>query len=121
MQEIRDAVSGEQQRILIARALMPRPKLLILDEPCVSLDLAARERFLLTVSKLCREKITLIYVTHHIEEIVPEITHVMILRKGRVYAQGGKGETLTAEKLGKSLGIKVKIEVKDRRYWSTIG
>ncbi|MCX6695886.1 MAG: ABC transporter ATP-binding protein [Candidatus Altiarchaeota archaeon] len=110
---------GEQQRILIARALMPDPRLLILDEPCVSLDLAARERFLKTVSKLCRKKgLTLIYVTHHIEEIVPEVTHAVILKKGEVYAKGRKSKTLSSKKLGDALGVKIIVEEKDGRYWS---
>ena len=112
---------GEQQRILIARALMPKPKLLILDEPCVSLDLAAREKFLSTIRKLCKEKITLIYVTHHIEEIVPEITHVLILKKGAVYALGAKGKTLISGNLGKALGVRIKVEENGGRFWGRMG
>ena len=74
---------GERQRVLIARALMAKPAILILDEPCEGLDPVARERFLDDLRKLAKRKNApgLVLVTHHIEEIVPEFTHVLALRR----------------------------------------
>jgi iron complex transport system ATP-binding protein len=82
---------GEQQKVLIARALVSRPKLLILDEPCVGLDPGARQRFLVDIGDMARVKNgpTIILVTHHIEEIGDWISQVMLLKEGKVMAAGG--------------------------------
>ena len=81
---------GERQRVLIGRALMANPKILILDEPCAGLDPAARESFLGLVDRLGRRAggPNLILVTHHVEEITPAFTHALILSQGKVLAQG---------------------------------
>jgi iron complex transport system ATP-binding protein len=81
---------GERQRILIGRALMARCKILILDEPCAGLDPVARERFLGFLSRLAASEGTpnLVFVTHHIEEILPCFSGALLLRDGRVLAQG---------------------------------
>lgn len=82
---------GERQKILIARALMADPMILLLDEPCTGLDMKARQNMLDSVSKICREnKATIIYVTHHINEIVPEIKNVLLLKEGREFMKGKK-------------------------------
>jgi len=83
---------GERQRVLIARALMAKPQLLILDEPCAGLDPAAREQFLQFLQRLGRGKNspTLVLVTHHVEEIMPVFSHVLVLKSGRVLAGGRK-------------------------------
>jgi iron complex transport system ATP-binding protein len=83
---------GERQRVLIGRALMARPRLLILDEPCAGLDPAAREHFLQFLQRLGRSKNapTLVLVTHHVEEIMPVFSHVLILKGGEVLATGRK-------------------------------
>src|SRR5262249_14825269 len=80
---------GERQRVLIARALMARPRLLILDEPCAGLDPVAREKFLRFVHALARRRASpaLVLVTHHVEEIMPAFTHALLIRAGRVLAR----------------------------------
>ena len=97
---------GERMRVLIARALMASPGLLILDEPCVGLDPVARDDFLGTLSDLAGEAAapTLIMVTHHTEEIVPAITDVLALREGRVIAAGAKAGVLTPAVLSEAFG-----------------
>ena len=93
---------GEKQKVLIARALMAEPLILLLDEPCIGLDMKARENLLASISKLCREtKTTIIYVTHHIEEIVKEIDSAFLLKDGKGFLQGRKTEVLTKKNLGK--------------------
>lgn len=80
--------TGERRRVLIARALVHRPEALILDEPTTGLDIAARAAFLDTIRRLAQAGITIILVTHHIEEIVPEIETAILLKSGRVFLQG---------------------------------
>ena len=110
---------GERQKVLICRALMPEPKLLILDEPCTGLDLASRERLLESIDRLGRKRggPTLIMVTHHIEEITPTFDNVLLLRDGRAVAQGPKSEVLTAAVLGQALGVKLNVRRSKGRFW----
>ena len=88
---------GERQRVLIARALMAQPPLLILDEPCAGLDPVARGRFVRFLDRLGRKRgaPALVLVTHHVEEIAPVFTHALLLRAGRVTAAGPIRATLT--------------------------
>ena len=97
---------GERQRVLIARALMNRPQLLILDEPCAGLDPAARERFLEDLAAFAArpQTPTLIFVSHHIEEIPPFVTKALVLREGRVLAQGLIAEVCTSPILSAAFG-----------------
>lgn len=99
--EYRTFSQGEQQRVLIARSLMAEPELLILDEPCTGLDLIAREQLLDIIRDLSEDKNapTLIYVTHHTEEILPNFSHTLLLREGEVYSAGITEEVLTEENL----------------------
>jgi iron complex transport system ATP-binding protein len=90
---------GEVRRVLIARALVSDPRALLLDEPTTGLDLMARHRFLTTLRSLARGGKTIILVTHHIEEIFPEINRVVLLRHGRVLLDGSKPEVLTSPHL----------------------
>lgn len=102
---------GEQQRVLIARALVHQPALLILDEPCAGLDPAARIRFLDDLGALTGQAAspTILLVTHHVEEIADWIGHVLILRAGRVLAQGPTDQVLTGEILSLAFGLPMEV------------
>lgn len=91
--------TGERRRVLIARALITRPDALVLDEPTTGLDLVARHRFMESVRRLVHEGTTLILVTHHVEEIIPETRRVVLLREGRVAFDGPPASALTRERL----------------------
>ena len=102
---------GEQRKTLLARAFMNKPELLILDEPCSGLDIRGREIFLKSLEENFKNKnMPFIYVTHQIEEIISSVTHVAILDKGEIVAQGNKFEVLTEENLSKLFDIDLKIE-----------
>jgi iron complex transport system ATP-binding protein len=92
---------GEMQKVLIARALVCLPKILILDEPCIGLDPAARQRFLKDLAALAQSDTspTIILVTHHIEEIDPWLQNVMLLKDGKSLAQGRPDEIITSERM----------------------
>jgi iron complex transport system ATP-binding protein len=109
---------GERQRVLIGRALMARPELLILDEPCAGLDPAAREHFLQFIQRLGsrRSGPALILVTHHVEEVMPVFTHALVLRDGRVLAGGRKGEVLNSTNLSRAFGARMRLRRVGRRY-----
>jgi iron complex transport system ATP-binding protein len=113
---------GERQRVLIARALMARPRLLILDEPCAGLDPVAREEFLRFVEALARRRggPALVLVTHHVEEITPAFTHVLLLRGGAVFAAGPKRRVVTTRALSGALGGAVSVREKNGRYQATV-
>jgi iron complex transport system ATP-binding protein len=114
---------GERQRVLIARAIMAKPRVLILDEPCAGLDPAAREQFLQFLQRLGRRKAspTLVLVTHHVEEIMPVFSHVLVLKAGRVLADGKKTATLTAGMLAQAFDARVKLKRWARRYEMSVG
>ena len=109
---------GERQRVLIGRALMARPALLILDEPCAGLDPAAREHFLRFLQNLGTKKNspTLVLVTHHVEEIMPVFSHVLILQRGRVLASGARKKTLTSRNLSVAFAAEVRLRNRKQRY-----
>lgn len=113
---------GERQKLLIARALIAEPKLLILDEPCNGLDIFAREQLLATIEQISRQPDgpTLLFVTHHIEEILPTIGHALLLRKGEVFAAGRTTEVMTGETLTKFFGTGVSVEWRAGRPWLQI-
>jgi iron complex transport system ATP-binding protein len=108
---------GERQRILIGRALMARPRLLILDEPCAGLDPVAREQFLAFLDALARRPraATMVFVTHHLEEIMPAFSHVLVLKAGRVLAAGPRNKVLSARLLGETFGARARIVRHGRR------
>ncbi|HMP82001.1 MAG TPA: ATP-binding cassette domain-containing protein [Verrucomicrobiota bacterium] len=109
---------GERQRVLVARALMAKPGLLILDEPCAGLDPAAREHFLQFLQRLGRRRNapTLVLVTHHVEEIMPVFSHVLILKHGRLLAAGTKRAALTGRLVSIALDAKAKLGNRANRY-----
>jgi iron complex transport system ATP-binding protein len=92
--------TGEARRILIARALVHQPAALVLDEPTRGLDLVARHHFMERVRAIARQGTTILLVTHHVEEIIPEIARVILLRRGAVARDGAKEEVLTGAHLG---------------------
>ena len=110
---------GEQRRTLLARAFMNEPDLLILDEPCSGLDVKAREYFLSVLEENSgKENSTpFIYVTHQIEEILPSVSHVALLEKGKIIAQGKKKEILTDKILSEMFKMPVKVVWERERPW----
>lgn len=113
---------GEKQRVLIARALMAEPKLLILDEPCVGLDVIAREKTLAQIEKLANADngITLIYVTHHVEEILPCFTHSLLLKNGQVFSSGETSKQFSTENMSEFLNVPVTMENTNERFHMSI-
>ncbi len=113
---------GEKQKTIIARALLPEPELLVLDEPCAGLDLKAREELLDAIENMCKAPggPTLIYISHHIEEIIPEMTHALVLRKGGMVAGGAKKDALTGEVLSLAFDIPIELVKRNGRFWPVI-
>ena len=110
---------GERQRILIGRALMsPRMDVLVLDEPCAGLDPVAREHFLQFVQELTEKGSfrSLLLVTHHVEEIIPAITHALVLKDGGVIAQGEKRRALHSLSLSRAFDSELKLRSRLGRY-----
>jgi iron complex transport system ATP-binding protein len=109
---------GERKRVQIARALMTDPELLLLDEPAAGLDLGGREDLVSTLSVLAADELSpaTILVSHHVEEIPPGFTHVLLLRQGEVVASGPIAETLTEESLSETFGLALQLEHSDGRY-----
>jgi iron complex transport system ATP-binding protein len=102
--------SGEARRVMLARVLATHPRALILDEPTTGLDLGARHAFMEQVRAIARAGTTIILVTHHLEEIIPEIARVVLLRAGRIVDDRPKAEMLTAEQLSHVFDVRVAIE-----------
>jgi iron complex transport system ATP-binding protein len=109
---------GEQKRVQIARAVMTDPELLLLDEPAASLDLGAREELLQLLGGYASnpESPAMVMVTHHVEEIPPGFTHVLLLTGGRVTAAGPIAEILTAENLTETFGLPIELTSSDGRF-----
>jgi iron complex transport system ATP-binding protein len=110
--------SGEARRVLLARALVSSPRALLLDEPTTGLDLVARHDFMERVRQVARDGTTLILVTHHIEEIVPEIERVILLREGRIAADGPKRSVLTADRLTTLFNAPITLDENDGYYYA---
>ncbi|HET6694604.1 MAG TPA: ABC transporter ATP-binding protein [Pedococcus sp.] len=109
---------GERKRVQIARALMTDPELLILDEPAAGLDLGGREDLVSTPSVLAMDGVApaIVLVSHHVEEIPPGFTHVLLLREGRVVAQGPLEHVLTEQTLSTTFGLPLVLQQTAGRY-----
>lgn len=102
--------TGEARRVLIARALVHEPQALLLDEPCAGLDMASRRRFLNDLRVLAQGGTTLIMVTHHVEEILPETRQLVMLERGRCLACGPVDSLLTGERLSHLFGADIELQ-----------
>jgi iron complex transport system ATP-binding protein len=113
--------SGERQRVLVARSLVARPGLLLLDEPTAGLDLGARERLVTGLGRLAADPATppMVFVTHHVEEIPPGATSLLLLRGGRVLAAGDLTATLTDEALSDAFGLPLRVRRRRGRWSAT--
>jgi iron complex transport system ATP-binding protein len=112
--------SGEQQRVLLARALMTDPGLLLLDEPSARLDLGGREQLVAALAELTTDPTAapLVLVTHHLDEVPDGMTHVLMLRHGEVVARGPIDTTLTAAALSKCFEMPLQLERRRDGRWS---
>jgi iron complex transport system ATP-binding protein len=112
--------SGERQRVLLARTLMPEPGLLLLDEPTAGLDLAGREDLVAGLSELASDPSTpaTVLVTHHVEEIPDGFDHLLLLAGGRIVAAGPLAEVLTAESLSDCFELELGLERRHGRWWA---
>ncbi len=113
---------GERQKILIARALMPEPILLTFDEPCASLDLAARESFLVGLETIAKKNrsLSLIYVTHRIDEIPSVFDHGLFLRNGRIIVSGKMKKVMNEKNFSRCFGISVSLKRWRNRFYPVV-
>lgn len=110
--------SGEARRFLIGRALVHEPKALILDEPLNSLDMHAVDKFTGIMRKIVRSGVSLILVTQSLQDIIPEIGRVVLLKEGRIFEDGPKEEVLSRENIGRLFGTSVEIIKKKGYYYA---
>jgi iron complex transport system ATP-binding protein len=108
--------SGEARRVLLARALVHDPRALVLDEPSNSLDVFAQHELRGIMRKLARAGIGIVLVTHHLADIIPEIDRVILMREGRIVADGRKQDVLTAAALANLFGLPVDLTQRDAYY-----
>lgn len=110
--------SGERQRVQLARSLMTEPGLLLLDEPTAGLDLGGREDLVGRLSQLAHDVSTppIVLVTHHVDEIPPGFTHLLLLKDGHTMASGALEDTLTAAALSECFGLPLELELRSGRY-----
>ena len=111
---------GERQQVMLARALMSEPQLLLLDEPCAGLDMGGRERLLARLGALAKDPGAppIVLVTHHVEEIPEGFTHILLLRAGRIVVAGPIGSTLSPQSLSECFGLTLELRNEDQRWTS---
>ena len=114
--------AGERRRTSIARALMPDPDLLLLDEPAASLDLGARETLIADLTTLAAEPrpAAIVLVSHHVEEIPPGFTHALVMADGRSSRPGRLDDVLTGDVLSRAFGLPLLVERRDGRAWARL-
>jgi iron complex transport system ATP-binding protein len=110
--------AGQQRRVMIGRALVGSADMLLLDEPSNALDLSAQKDLRDLLRGLAQEGTGIMLITHHIADILPEIDRVLMMREGRIVADGAKSELLTAERLGGLLGTTVELVERDGFYFA---
>jgi len=108
--------SGEARRILIARALVHKPKALLFDEPSNSLDLSAKKMLRGTMSRLAQSGLGIVLVTHDLSDVIPEIERVLLMASGRIVADGNKQDILESGTLSQVFGLRVQVEKRDGHY-----
>lgn len=114
---------GERKRVQIARALMPDPELLLLDEPAAGLDLGGREDMVLRLSRLTRDPLApvSVLITHHVEEIPPGITHALVLKMGSIVDAGPIEDVLTTSVISEAFELPIVIDIRDQRWFARLG
>ena len=117
-QRFQDLSAGEKQRVMLARCRLPKPSLLILDEPFSGLDLAAREKLLALIDKMARDTQgpTMLMVTHRVSEIPPAFTHGLLLKSGRVLSSGDIGAVMTDENVSRAMEVGVRLARNNGRW-----
>ncbi|WP_281891041.1 ABC transporter ATP-binding protein [Paenibacillus sp. YYML68] len=121
-QPIGSLSQGERKKVMLARSLMTNPSLLVMDEPCSGLDILERERLLEFIQELAGQGRTIVYVTHHLEEITSLFTHVLLVEEGRIVAAGPKRDVLTAEHVSQAFQVQVSLDwFQDRPWMKVIG
>lgn len=111
-----DMSAGQARKILIARALAHNPQALILDEPTSSLDPSATRKFLKSLSKIAHAGKSIIMVTHHIHDIIPEIGRIVMIKEGRVFADGPKQELITETLLSELFSMRLEVQERNSYY-----
>jgi iron complex transport system ATP-binding protein len=113
--------SGERQRVLLARTLMGDPGLVLLDEPSAGLDLGGREGLVRSLADLAADPDAppVVFVTHHVEEIPPGFTSLLLLRDGHIVSKGPLADTLTSESLSELFGLGLRLR-HDAGRWSAV-
>ena len=111
---------GERQKVLIARALIAEPKLLLLDEPGTGLDVYAREELLALIRQLAQKSLSMIYVTHYPEEILDCFDHALVLKEGQIYYNGPTQDFFTAPRLSAFLPCPVQLQKVNGKYYLSL-
>ena len=113
---VNEMSSGEVHRLMIGRALVHEPRALLLDEPSTSLDLFAQHELKTILSKLAGGGTGILLITHHLSDIIPEIERVLLMKRGRIHADGAKTDVLTERNLSELFGLPVTLEQRDGYY-----